>query len=441
MKRQLTLVVAILALLPIFASCDKTEEKPVEKATISVSPTSAQFVSDGGSVNIAVTTNQDTFTYSGEASWLTVAKDGNSLSLTASANTETAIRNCTITLEAGDAQATIEVSQDAGSKYPGYDEMTDVEASYFGTMMSKFYEMPDADGGYAEIHLSNGTDSLAIQMFTELYQTEEEVVLTEGQYNPDNSFGPEIYKGKKMTYVKGMSQIIDDDEELYFGTMAIKTVGDVENRAYIVDGTFTITKNTDGTFLIKTDFKDEEGNDYKFFYEGEIDYDKSEATYPGGEEKPDPTQIVSAELLYLGDQYEAGTTTLCLYLYCEDYSPVTCIEYNVPTIEFEDLTDLTGEFITPEGDNDYTAGTVNKGSLIDLGEGMVFPMSTFIMFTFGDYFVADSFASLVLEKNENGNYSISSALMGSEGDMYMYMIDDMEITISDGRDSGDEEDE
>jgi len=75
-----------------------------------------------------------------------------------------------------------------------------------------------------------------------------------------------------------------------------------------------------------------------------------------------------------------------------------------------------------------------------------YPSGVFIMYEFGDYLIADAFASLVLEKQDDGKYTLTSALMSSEGEMVMFMgadfsgLHDLEIPIIDARDNGGEED-
>ena len=61
------------------------------------------------------------------------------------------------------------------------------------------------------------------------------------------------------------------------------------------------------------------------------------------------------------------------------------------------------------------------------------------MYSFGDYVLADAFASLVLTKQEDGKYTLVSAIMSNSGDMVMFMgadftgIHDLEISVTDGR--------
>lgn len=430
MKKVLSIAAALMAVLAISASCKK--ETPKEAATISATPNTVDFTLDGGSVNVAITTNQDTFTFSGQDSWLTVTANGKSLTLTAATNLTTSERRCTISLKADDATATIEVVQAKGSKHPGYNETTTAQASYFGTMLSKFYKMPDADGGYANITMmTEDSTRISIEFYTELYKTADEVALVAGTYakgtdNPSAS----SYIGKKMTFIPGGKYTVDD-EDFYAGSMMISPKG---ANTLISDGTFTLSQNTDGTYAVLTDFKDADGNDIKYFFDGKLAFDASEASYPG-EAKPDPTKVTSASASFLGCTHDSSAVEIQLMLACEDNSPMTVITFNMPYAEYDSLMVLSGTYMTGEGDNTYAAGTADKGSLVDYGTFSL-PAGSYVMYSFGDYMIADSMASLILAKNADGTYSITAMLMNKSETSYMYSISSIAIPLSDGRDSG-----
>lgn len=430
MKKALSIAAVLMAVLAISVSCKK--ETPKVAATITATPNTVEFTLDGGSVNVAVTTNQDTFTYSGQDSWLTVTANGKSLTLTAAQNLTTEERKCTVTLVAAEAKTTISVVQAKGSKHPGYIETSTAKASYYGTMLSKFYKMPDSDGGYSNITLmTEDSTILSIEFYTELYKTADEVALVAGTY-PKGTDDPanHSYAGKKMTFIQGGKYAVED-EDFYSGSMLSTRKGAI---TLVTDGTFTLTQNTDGTYTVLTDFKDADGNDIKYFYEGKLAYDASEATYPG-EAKPDPTKIASASATYLGCTHDSTAVEIQLMLVCEESSPMTVITFHMPYAEYDSLMVLSGTYMTGEGENTYAAGTADKGSLVDYGEFSL-PSGSYVMYSFGDYFLADSMASLILAKNEDGTYSVTAMLMNSSETSYMYSIGSIAIPLSDGRDSG-----
>lgn len=106
---------------------------------VSVSMPSVNFGESGGSQSIQVTSNTK-WTVSGNPGWLTVSpvqgSNNGVLSLTATANTETGSRNCTLFINAGSASTTISVYQSGKSKLPPADE---VSASYTGTLKPMGY--------------------------------------------------------------------------------------------------------------------------------------------------------------------------------------------------------------------------------------------------------------------------------------------------------------
>ena len=66
-------------------------------------------------------------------------------------------------------------------------------------------------------------------------------------------------------------------------------------------------------------------------------------------------------------------------------------------------------------------------------------------YSFGDYLIADAYASLILTRQEDGKYTVSGALMSTAGEMVFFFgadytgIHDLEIPIVDVRESGGED--
>ena len=116
----------LTALYLLLASCGDDPVKP-DTPTLDIDPaTEIVFAADGtgGVEAITVTTNQDEWNYTltpeNGAGWLTAAKDGNKLNLTAAPNTETtAPESVTIKFTAGEApEKTVTVKQSAADE-PG----------------------------------------------------------------------------------------------------------------------------------------------------------------------------------------------------------------------------------------------------------------------------------------------------------------------------------
>ena len=93
-------------------ACDPDEE--VDE--VNVTQTSVRFGESGGTMSIGVTSNRK-WNVSGGAGWLMVSPSSGSnngtITLSASANSEKSSRNCLITINAGDASASISVEQSA----------------------------------------------------------------------------------------------------------------------------------------------------------------------------------------------------------------------------------------------------------------------------------------------------------------------------------------
>ena len=262
MKKIQLLAAAAVAFAALWACQSKDEPvKPQEKATVSVSPTSVAFEADGGTLRVAVTTNQDAYTVTGAAEWLKVEQNGKEIVLTAGANTVNETKSCTLTVKAGDASASIAVSQKPGSPYPGYTVVNEVSYEYAGTMLYMFGKPSDPDyGGMGFLTLTDEDgNSLALQFYTPLYKSEEEVELPAATYTKGEDVAP-AYVGKVFTYIPGTEISFDDDETSILGSTYTATV--TETSVAIVDGTFDISV-ADGTFTIKTDLKDSEGKEYK----------------------------------------------------------------------------------------------------------------------------------------------------------------------------------
>lgn len=439
MKKFISLMCCALAMTFAFTACsdDDTNVTP----EISARPTAVTFSADGETKSVAVTSNV-AWTYVNDAEWLTITKGEGELTIVAEANTALEPRTTTITLNADEATCTIEVTQEKGSKYPGYTELSTLYALYSGTMYQMF--MPDCEGGSGIIELTSEDERtfISIEYFTTPFGTEEELVVEEGTYTKGDAYEafPEMaLQGTPMTYVTGGKYILSDeegDEEFAGGTTISFTTGDITEDVYCVDGSFSITANDDGTYLIKTDFLDAEGNEYKYYYEGEFVYDTEGAVFPNAEVQ-DPSVVESAMITYNGDS-GFGTTSMTLML-TSTSGATTNITYYIPTTTFEAITDYTATMVSPEGDNTGAVNTLDKGSMLEM-EGFSFPMGTYIMFGFGDYFVADGASTALIAKEEGAEtYTVIANLSNIDEENYILMGTGLTIEIIDGTAYEDEE--
>ena len=302
-------------------------------------------------------------------------------------------------------------------------------------------------GGLANIALISSDERtiVAIEFFTEAFATVEDVELTAGTYTKGDDFADMstfTLEGTPGTFIAGGSYVISDedgDEDFVGGTRVEYTTGDATENTFCTAGSFTITLNEDGTYLIKTDLKDADGKDLKYYYEGAIEFVTEGAMFPNAGEI-DPTVIVSASAIYNG--ITGGKTSMTLTLAAASGATTSVQYYYDSEIAFASLTDLSGTFMAPVDETPLT-GNVVPGEMLDLGNGMSFPMGTFIMFQFGNYFVADGQSSLMILPGETeGTYTLMANLKSSDEthDGYLIMAMNMSIELMDGTAEGDYED-
>jgi hypothetical protein len=456
-------LLAAAAAVAAFAACTKPENNeptpgpgpgPETKDAVTVSPASVAFEADGGTFRVAVTTNVDDYSVSGNPDWLTVAKNGKEISLTAAQNTVNETRSASLTVTAGTATASIAVSQKAGSPYAGFTSLSEAHFDYGGTMLYTFMKPTEEDyGGWATLGLSDGEEhGIVLWIYTDLFLSEEEVELTPGTYVK----GADDYTNlklcaKKLTYMAGL--IVEDDEEPYT-TGSYYVSATTEQEIPLVDGTVEVVRNGKA-YTIKVDMTGVDGNAYKFVYEGEVEVDAENATYPGNTDRIDVANTVyGAAAIYYGDNFGNGTSTINLQIYSGDpASPaLTQFAFNIAAADYSEDMDLSGEYYTPveaeegeEASDPNGPGTIIPGTMVELFPGFSMPMGTYIMYTYEDIVMADAYASLILEKQEDGKYTFSGAIMSQAGDMVMFMgadftgIHDLEIPIYDGTETGEED--
>ena len=85
--------------------------KQAAETTLSVSPKSLDFGSGEGVKDITVTTNANEWTSSKTASWITLTKQSNKLSVAVSENTSTTERSSSIKISANEKEVTVNVTQ------------------------------------------------------------------------------------------------------------------------------------------------------------------------------------------------------------------------------------------------------------------------------------------------------------------------------------------
>lgn len=415
MKKYLT--IAALAAFVGAVSCEKT---PVEKIDISASPATVTFEGDGGTINVAVTTSSETFTVETGADWLTYEVNGKEIALTATNNNTKAERSATVTLTDDHSSCKIEVAQQIGSPVAGYKALASASMDYAGTMMYMFSKPLTEDyGGMAFLSLTDMDGNvLDLLIYTPLYLSAEEVELPEGEYTAGKDKMLEFY-AVPFTWVPGTSMSLGsdegEDEEVTFGS-TFKSI--TEQITLLVSGKMTIK---DG--IITVEMKDTEGNEYKYAYDGDVEIITENASYPSDAE--DPTQNIFQITCSYNGLNEAGALSMTLMIFAgEDrMNPnISMFNFYMPAAEFSETMDLSGEYMPAETDADKgKAGTVDLGYMVDL-DGFSFPMGSSIIFNNGDMWAADGLATLILEKQESGEYSVMASMSDATfTTMYMFM--------------------
>ena len=442
--KKMTLLAAAAALACLWGCEDPLDNEII--AEVSVSPASITFEAEGGTLRVAVTANVD-FDITGSPEWLKIEKNGKELSVTAEANTLNKPRNGEVTLSAGTASAKLSVSQKAGSAYSGFISCTQAIFEYAGTMLYQFIKPTEEDyGGQGYIGIADEEgNGVAIWVYTELFTSEEEVTLTPGTYVKGDDNYPTLC-GKILTFAPGVLVSFGEEEEDPYIGGSYYINGTTEQQIALVDGTVEVIAGNDGNYTIKADMVGADGVSYKYVYEGQVEIDAEGATYPGGSDRIDVGNTVfAAECYYYGDKYENGTSNFELYVYSGDTEnfATTVFEFNAPAVEFSETMDLSGEYYLPE-EEDFSAGTLVPGSLVEVIPGFSMPCGTYIMYEFGDYIFGDGYDTLVLTKNDDGTYNFMGAIMSAAGDSVMFFGPefsgyDLEIDIYDGRDEGGED--
>jgi len=439
MKRSLILLSTLLAILSLLAvSCETPEPEPED--SVKITPTTLTLPGDGGTGRLAVESNVSNLSCRSSETWLKATLEGMELVVEAEASNVLEPRTANVSVTGGKATATVVITQEAGSKYPGYTETVEVSADYSGGMMQKFYHLEDADGGLLNLSLTTADQryTLFLEMFTEWFENADQVEIVAGNYTKgaDKPAGSG-YVARKMSWVPGDVAVITDadgTEEIQYGTWLEETIGTTSTSVNIKEGSILVEKLPDGVYLIKTDLEDENGEPVKFVYEGAIEINSDGAVFTGDLVKGDPTEFVSGTILYEGDSSE-GVTHLTLSLYCagNDGYPITSFSFYVPSVSFDSLatTDLSGSYFPADGETTKPgdAGTVDIGSSEEF-MGMLFPVGSHIVFGMMNYFIPNGMVSLVLTRTTDGKYNVTGVMADADfEEFYMFMDEDKAIDI------------
>lgn len=427
MKKHLT--IAALAVLAGLVSCVPQEEQ----TSISASPSSVVFDGEGGVINVAVSTSLNTFVVEDVPQWITTTINGKELSLTARRNDTKAERSCRLRIIDKYSSNFIDVTQRIGSPVAGHKALASADFEYAGTALYLFQKpVTENYGGMGFLTVTDlDGNKLEITLFTPLYNSPEDVELSLGEYKAGEDKIMTLY-AVPNTWAPYSETVIPGDEEegdevLPFGTSYISITDEVIG---IASGTMKVEES-----LLVIDFKDAEGNEYKYAYDGEITVDAEGAGYPTDRESPGKN-IQSVMCVYNGvNEKEVSKMTLTIMAGEDPMNPnISQFSFNMAGLPFDPQMDLSGTYTVPEDPADEgKAGTVNLGYMASLGD-FAFPMESCIFFNNNDVFVADGMVSLMLERQESGKYMIVASMADKAfSQMYLFMPESpLEIELIDG---------
>jgi len=198
---------------------------------------------------------------------------------------------------------------------------------------------------------------------------------------------------------------------------------------YLKEGTMEIKGN-----LVKIDMKDEQGNEYKYAYDGEYNLNIT-ASFGGSSDPTEDIYKVSCGVIDEAD----GVSNMCLTIYAGDPTAPTrsLIYFNIATPE-DGVYNIAGTYSNPETPEDAgKVGTADLGYYVEFGDFKMAMGSSVIDADF-NMWAADGMVILMVVPNEDGTYMIMARLADAEavaaaeseeeaGISYLYMI--MSTTI------------
>lgn len=413
MKKHLT--IAALAVLAGLVSCVPQEGQ----TSISASPSSVVFEGDGGVINVAVSTSFNTFVVEDVPQWITTTINGKELSLTAERNDTKAERSCRLRIIDKYSSNYIDVTQRIGSPVAGHKALASADFEYAGTSLYLFQKpVTENYGGMGFLTVTDlDGNKLEITLFTPLYNSPEDVELSLGEYKAGEDKLMTLY-AVPYTWAPYSETVIPGDEEegdevLPFGTSYISITDEVFG---IASGTMKVEEN-----LLVIDFKDAEGNEYKYAYDGKISITTDGAAYPSDRE--DPAENIQSVMCIYSGQNDQGAMKMTLMIMsgADPEKPnISQFSFNMKGEGYDEGLDISGTYLSPENRED--AGKPDTANLGYSSDDSILPKESYIWFSNNDIFVADGMVSLILEKQESGEYTIVGSMMSSTpGDFYMFM--------------------
>ena len=184
-------------------------EEPAQQsgASVKVTPESVDIIAEGGEAEVTFTTeggNGSKVTVKEDASWLNTKVNGNTIELTADANTTANLREVVVTVKYESAEATFTVKQ-AGSEYDVVFNAKRFEGIYFGTeysAMHNYYIILSDVGVKTDASAKANGKYYYFDMYRNIVADELNPVLPEGEYKFDatNSFADKTFSDENSWY-------------------------------------------------------------------------------------------------------------------------------------------------------------------------------------------------------------------------------------------------
>ena len=189
----------------IMVACEEPAEQP--NASVTVTPESVEFTSDGGVAEVSFNTEGGAgskVSVKEDASWLDAKVNGSVINLTATANTTANVREVVVTVKYESAEATFTVKQ-TGSEYDVVFNAKRFEGIYFGTeysAMHNYYIILSDVGVKTDASAKANGKYYYFDMYRNIKADEMNPVLPDGEYKFDatNSYADKTFSDDGSWY-------------------------------------------------------------------------------------------------------------------------------------------------------------------------------------------------------------------------------------------------
>ena len=212
----------------VMVACEEPAEQ--SKVSVTVSPESVEIAAEGGEAEVNFTTEGGAgskVSVKEDASWLETKVNGNTIELTADANTTASVREVVVTVKYEGTEATFTVKQ-RGSEYDVVFNAKRFEGIYFGTEYSEMHNyyiiLSDVGVKTDATQKANGK-YYYFDMYRSIKADEMNPVLPDGEYKFDatNSYADKTFSDESSWYaVTGADGKVTDSASFKEATVTVK---------------------------------------------------------------------------------------------------------------------------------------------------------------------------------------------------------------------------